>query len=572
MTFRVLTFRSNGWILTVRILMADFRHTVAASLLGLLALTWAVALPAAESAATPTDVIDYVVQPGDTVSLLSERHLGGRARWGAIEKLNPGIDIHKLKPGQTLHLPENRIRSVSKSAKVLKINGQAQGNGVALQEGQQLVTGAVIEVAAGSFVTLQMDDGSILVVEPNTRARLDELRQLSTGSQRSSVHVDRGRVNVKAAPQTKPGARFEVTTPSATTAVRGTQFRVGEGQDKTTVVEVSGGRVHVAASKTDKRKKDAGVVVPAGEGSIVAPGAAASAPIPLLPAPDLSGLPEQYTQTVLEITFPPVADAAAYRVTIARDAGFDDVVATDENAQPQLKIAGLPDGQYYLHARAVSASGLHGVEAGNAFVLHARPEPPFASAPVADKRVAAGTVKLTWAAPEDAVAYDLLITRDGQPLPRIENYQGTSYTLETTPGQYLWQLATRSADGRLGPLGQKSAFTAIEPPSAPVAQATLGEDDKALTLAWAGAPGQTYHWQLAAESDFATITKEGEAAVPSIDLSGLSAGTYFIRVRATTSDGIEGLYSSGQKFVVPEQDRGFPPWILLILLPPLFAL
>ncbi|MCL2872028.1 MAG: FecR domain-containing protein [Betaproteobacteria bacterium] len=553
--------------------MADFRHTVAASLLGFWALTWAVSAAAVESTAPTSDVIDYIVQPGDTVSHLCERHLGGHARWSAIEKFNPGMDIHKLKPGQTLRLPENRVRSVSKSAKVLKINGQAQGNGVELQEGQQLVAGTVIEVAVDSFVTLQMDDGSILVVEPNTRARLDELRQLSTGSQRSSVYIDRGRVNVKAAPQTKPGARFEITTPSATTAVRGTQFRVGEGQDKSTVVEVNGGRVHVAASKTGKRKKDAGVTVPAGEGSIVAAGAAAaSAPIPLLPAPDLSGLSEKYTQTVLEIVFPPVADAAAYRVTVARDAGFDDVVATDENAQPQFKIAGLPDGKYYLRARAVSASGLHGMEAGNAFVLHARPEPPFASSPVANKRVAAGAVKLTWAAPEGAVAYDILVTRDGQPLSRVENYQGTSYTLEATAGQYLWQLATRSADGRLGPLGQQSAFTVVEPPSAPVAQATLAEDDKALTLAWAGAPGQTYHWQLAAENDFSTIAKEGDATVPSTDLSGLPAGTYFIRVRATTSDGIEGSYSSGQKFVVPDQERGFPPWILLIFLPPLFAL
>jgi hypothetical protein len=539
--------------------MTDLRLP-AVFFLSLFALT----LHAAEPAAVNADVIEYTVQPGDTISSLSERFLDGRARWGSIAKLNPGLDINKLRPGQTLYLPESRIRSVGKTAKVLKINGRAQSNGIELQEGQQLNAGTVIDVAVDSFVTLQLDDGSILVIEPSTRARLDELRQLSTGSQRSSVHIDHGRINVKAAPQTTPGARFEISTPSATTAVRGTQFRVGENGGKTTVtvIEVDEGRVLVAAPETD-----AGVIVPAGSGSIVAPGQAPSAPKPLLSAPDLSALPEKHTQTILEIVFPPVADAVAYRVTVARDATFNDVVAADENTLPQLKVAGLPDGEYYLRARAVSAEGLHGLESHNAFLLHARPEPPFASAPVLDKRVPTGPVMLMWAAPENAASYDILITRDEQPLPRIELHTESSYILETVPGQYRWQLATRDAEGRLGPLGQQSAFTVIEPPSAPAVEALLSGGSDVLTLAWAGAPDQTYHWQLAPDSDFSSIIKEGDSEKSSIELPMLDAGTYFIRVRATTNDGIEGPYSSGQKFIVPEQERGFPVWLLLIVLP-----
>jgi hypothetical protein len=541
--------------------MTDLRFPVAL-FLGLFALM----LHAAEPAGDRANVIEYTVQPGDNISDLSERYLDGRARWGAIAKLNPGLDIHKLRPGQTLYLPENRIRSVGKTAKVLKINGQAQSNGADLQEGQQLAAGTVIDVAADSFVTLQLDDGSILVIEPNTQARLDELRQLSIGSQRSSVHIDHGRINVKTPPKTTPGARFEISTPSATTAVRGTHFRVGESGGKTTVtvIEVDEGSVLVAAPETGANKS---VVVPAGSGSVVAAGQAPSAPMPLLPAPDLSALPEQHTQTILEIVFSPVVNAAAYRVTVARDTAFNDVVASNENTLPQLKVANLPDGQYYLRARAVSAEGLHGLEAHNAFLLHARPEPPFASSPTFDKRVPTGKVTLMWAVPENAASYDILIARDEQPLPRIERHPEPSYTLETVPGQYRWQLATRDAGGRLGPLGQQSAFTVIEPPSAPIAQALLSEGSDVVTLAWAGAPDQMYYWQLASDSDFSSIKEEGCSEKPSIELPMLDAGTYFVRVRATTSDGIIGPYSSGQKFVVPEQERGFSAWLLLFLLP-----
>ncbi|MCL2309000.1 MAG: FecR domain-containing protein [Proteobacteria bacterium] len=538
--------------------MAGLRFSVAL-FLSLFALT----LSAAEPAKVNAGVVEYTVQPGDTISNLSERYLDGYARWGAIAKLNPGLDIHKLRPGQTLYLPENRIRSVGKTAKVLKINGRAQGNGVDLQEGQQLSAGTVLNVAADSFVTLQLDDGSILVVEPNTRARLDELRRLSTGSQRSSMHIERGRVNIKAAPQTAPGARFEISTPSATTVVRGTRFRVGEREDKTTVVEVDEGHVLVAAPEANVNKN---VVVAAGSGSIVAAGQAPGAPVPLLPAPDLGTLPEQYTQTILEIAFPPIAGAVAYRVTVARDAAFDDVVAASENTSPQIKIAGLTDGQYYLRVRAISAEGLHGLESLRTFLLHARPEPPFASSPILDKRVAAGPVTLMWTAPEKAASYDILITRDEQPLSHIERHPEPSYTLEAAPGQYRWQLAARNAEDHLGPFGRQSAFTVIEPPIGPTAQTSFSGNNT-LTLTWAGAADQTYHWQIASDSAFSVIKKEGDSAQPGIDLPMPDAGAYFIRVRATTNDGIEGPYSDSQSFVIPEQEKGFPAWILFVLLP-----
>ncbi|MDR0769995.1 MAG: FecR domain-containing protein [Burkholderiales bacterium] len=535
--------------------MIDLRFPVAL-FSGLFALT----LYAAEPTGVVTGVIEYTVQPGDTISGLSERYLNGRARWGAIARVNPGLDINKLRPGQTLYLPEARVPSVAKTAKVLKINGQAQSNGVNLQEGQQLDAGTVIDVAADSFVTLQLDDGSVLVVEPNTRARIDQLNQFLTGSRRSSIHIDHGRINIKAAPQS-PGARFEISTPTATTSVRGTQFRVGEKEDGVTVVEVGEGRVSVAAPEIDKS-----VIVPAGSGSVVVAGQAPSVK-PLLPAPDLSQLPDKYTQTILEIDFPPVSSATAYRVTVARDAAFNDVVAAVENTLPQLKVAGLPDGRYYLCARAVSADGLHGLESGGAFLLHARPEPPFALSPVLDKHIAAGPVMLVWAAPKDAVVYDIDITRDEAPLLHIERHPEPSYALEAAPGQYRWQLATRDADGHLGPFGQWSSFTVVEPPSGPAAQADLAGDGSVLTLTWPSASDQTYHWQLASDSDFLSIEKEGSSEKSSVELPMPEAGTYFVRVRATTRDGIEGPYSSAQKLIVPEQEREFPAWMLLFLLP-----
>lgn len=44
---------------------------------------------------------------------------------------------------------------------------------------------------------------------------------------------------------------------------------------------------------------------------------------------------------------------------------------------PTAKWADLPDGRYLLRVRGTDRTGLEGLNADRAFVLKARPEPPF---------------------------------------------------------------------------------------------------------------------------------------------------------------------------------------------------
>ncbi len=503
--------------------------------------------------------IDYVVQPGDTISSISERFLGGYARWGAIEKLNPGLDIHKLRPGLVLHLPENRVSSVMASVKVLKINGYAESDGAVLKEGQRLGTDAVVIVGEDSFMTLALDDGSIVIVEPGSTVHVHDLRKFATGAQRVIFEVEDGRVEVEAVPQ-KPGARFEISTPTATTAVRGTRFRTAYGKGEAATTEVVDGHVDVFSS--DKKRHR----VKNGEGIVITPAGSAAQEI-LLPEPDLSGVAERFTRTTVELSFPKIDQAGAYRVSVARDAEFRDVIATVIHESPDIRIASLDDGRYYMRARAISQSGLNGRDAQRSFELDARPEPPFILEPPPGKHLTANMpVQLSWSVPQSAQSYVVDIEKDGMAFSRINDLQPNQYSFTAASGNYRWRLATHN-ENETGPFGDWSSFIVVTPPQGPEAEVNLG-DETTLTLVWPGNPGDVYHWQLASDAEFHdnTLIDEGTATTPEIVLPKPEGGTYYVRVRTINSKGIEGTYGNIQKFDIPKKEPS-PLWMLLLALP-----
>jgi uncharacterized protein len=73
--------------------------------------TSSAAAPAAPSNEQPAATCDdaariYVVKPGDTLEGIAARLYKDRRRWRDIANANPGKDVHRLRPGETIRLPE----------------------------------------------------------------------------------------------------------------------------------------------------------------------------------------------------------------------------------------------------------------------------------------------------------------------------------------------------------------------------------------------------------------------------------------------------------------------------------
>ena len=58
-----------------------------------------------------------------------------------------------------------------------------------------------------------------------------------------------------------------------------------------------------------------------------------------------------------------LAGAQAYRVQLARDAAFQDVLTERVTPAPLVRFSMLPAGRYHLRVRAIDALGLEGYEA-----------------------------------------------------------------------------------------------------------------------------------------------------------------------------------------------------------------
>jgi hypothetical protein len=137
------------------------------------------------------------------------------------------------------------------AATVLAIDGVAQvdenGTWRDLEESEPLDAGDRVRTSDGASLHLVLADGSSLVLGPNSEATLQSLGSGGEGSQ-TFIALASGLINAMVE-HLKPDSRFEIQTPSATAAVKGTDFEVSNGDpDHGTGVTVNEGTVQLGDS------------------------------------------------------------------------------------------------------------------------------------------------------------------------------------------------------------------------------------------------------------------------------------------------------------------------------------
>jgi hypothetical protein len=511
----------------------------------------------------PAETYTHTIVRGDTLIGLSERLLIDPRRWPAVARLNRVRQPRRLRPGRPLVFPLAWLRSVPGQAEVLWVRGRPQvdlpdGSRRVALLGATLPPGSVVVTGPEERVRLLLSTGSTVTLGADARLTLVELRTLE-GPQvkRTTLGVQRGRLESVVAPATHPAQKHEIRTPLVTSAVRGTDYRLEVGPT-TVATEVTEGAVAVSP--------DAGtVLVERGYGAITRADGTTSPPRPLLPAPDLGAAPVRLDRLPLRLRWPAVAGAAGYVVEISPAAAPPPLVHL-QVVSPEMTSADLPDGDYVLRARAVDADGLQGLEATRQFEVDARPVPPLVEAQ-SDGAVRYGdTLALRWTRPEGVEAFDLQVARDASfdaPLVERVALTDTALTLPLPPGQYVWRLASRHA-GERGPWSDPVPVELRPtPPGGPPAGAQVQKTQ--LVLSWsAGVPGDRYAVQVSADPLFASTLVETEVAEPTLTLARPAPGRYHVRVRIVNTEGITGPYGPVQVLDVPKLPRRKWWWWLLI--------
>ncbi len=517
----------------------------------------------------------YTVRPGDTLWDLSEKYIKrGVAYTRRLQELNGVDDPEHLQPGSKLRFPIQWLKIQPAPATVNQVLGSARARTVdseqeqALSEGHKISVGDVVITGEDGNVVVEFADGSRLLIRANSEVVFDSMSVYGdTGMADTRIRLQRGRVGVEAKPARGPGSRYEIHTPAAVSAVRGTDYRVSAEELRPAArTEVLSGIVNVAAEGRSRAVAEKFGVV-AEKGTPLAP------PRKLLPKPETSGFADHLERLPLEFTWESLRGARAYRVQVADTKDFGTLFVDRTVSKPEIDRIYLErDGDYYVRIRGIDAVGLEGLDAVDKLTLNARPEPPVLLQPVDQILVRSARPEFAWTEPERARAYRLQLSLDKDfisPFVDLEIERLTRFlpSEPLNPGTYFWRLATRDSQLELGPFGDPQSFTYQPPPPSPAAIPPSVTED-ALNFRWSAAEGgKRYHLQIAADAQFNDILIDELQSEPAYTLHRPTPGTYYLRVATVEPDGYEGPFSAVQSADVPYEGWWKPLlfWLSIVI-------
>lgn len=539
-------------------------------------VAWLVAAAAVTAAAAPaSDDYLYVLRAGDNPWNLSERLLVDMSWWPRLVAYNHIVDDRRLPPGTTLRIPAAWLKLRSTTVQLAAVSGDVQvdsGQGRSWQRaesGKPLPTGARLKTGDQSSAALTLADGSRILMLADSELRLADSGETGFGALMIRIELLRGRMENAVHPMRATGGRFEILTPSAVTAVRGTRFRV--------VAEAAKTRSEVLDGSVQLGNRQGAVTLASGTGSVAARDAAPQPPRPLLPAPDLVHAATGLDAQGALLRWPALTSARSYRIQLlAIDAQgqTDGTLRLDRTtAQPQLHLpirqegqsAGLPQGRYLVRARGIDDAGLEGLPAESALTLEApvQPaEPPIPLSPRAALPVTRAEAALRWR-PADAAAgvvrsadrtaaanpagspdapapaYLLQITPDGRgfatPLIELLGRDRACALPDLPLGRYLWRIAAL-AGTQPGPWSAPQTFDLVA--AAPEITDVVLADR--LRLRWSAAdpgPAPVVRLQIARDAEFTQIVLDEPRHGHLADLPRPTAGRYHLRVGSLPVEG-----------------------------------
>lgn len=512
----------------------------------------------------------YAVRPGDNLWELSRRYLKQVSRWADLQELNKIADPQRIPPGTLIRVPIAWLKHQPVPARVVDVRGSVEVTAnphrppQRLIPGAELHAGACIETDTNSSATIQFADQSLLLIQADSVLVLDTLSAFGqTGMVDTRARLRQGRGESQVVPSKGPASRYQITTPAAVTAVRGTSFRVATtARSDTTRAEVIEGRVEVEGGGVRR-------LVAAGFGVVAEVGKPPSKPRKLLLPPELGRLPSTVKRLPVAFQWPPVAEARAYRAQIFADATFQSLLLEQHIGRPRVKWDVLPDGDYVLRVRGIDDMGLEGLDAAHRFMLDTGPKPPLPLKPSDGVTLRTLTPQFSWAAPTSAASVRLQLARDASfndIVLELTGYASASVRPPEalSPGLHYWRLASQRANGDAGPFGAPRRLRLLAVPTQPRVRSPSIEQ-RTIRTAWAAAShAARYRCQLARTPEFTELVEELVVTKPQCHSGTLPPGAYYLRAQGISDEGITGPFS--KVLTVEVTPPTYLPFVIVALL------
>lgn len=309
-----------------------------------------------------TDDVDflYTVKNNDTIWGICSTYVQKPLCWKSLVTYNQIKNPKNLSPNSIVKIPNSWLIANEASALVIAVEGVVGvvRTGIPGQKdlviGDRLSQNDVVQALNGTAM-IKFADQSRLLLKENSTIRMASL-QFYDSSQLVETRIEllKGRVNSQVEKMTDNKSVYEVYTPAAVAAVRGTQFRVSRTADSKDNVVMS---TELLSGNLDINNDTQSVNITAGQAVIATENLGISAPIKLLSRPLVVLSESQNFELTYDIQWQPVDGAVSYKIDLFQNDSQLWEITTKETS---FVVENIPSGNFKLLVRGIDERDIEG--------------------------------------------------------------------------------------------------------------------------------------------------------------------------------------------------------------------
>lgn len=310
---------------------------------------------------SPGQELLYTVKKNDTVWGICKTYVSDPLCWQKLVQYNQLKNPKYLPPKSIIRIPKSWLIDHPTTALVIAVEGKvlvvrdSANSETVLAVGDLLNQQDVVKALDGSAM-IKFADDSRLLLKSNSTIRMASL-QFYDPSQLVNTRIEllKGRVKAQVKKISNQNSSYQISTPAAVAAVRGTEFRVGHAQehDGAPVVmrtELLTGALDVSADTTQQS-------IIAGQAVMAIEGKGVFEPVTLLSRPLMALNKQQDFNLPFTFDWQNLPSAVSYKVTLMEK---DVQIWEVETSKATILIDDIPFGEYQILIRGIDSQGFEG--------------------------------------------------------------------------------------------------------------------------------------------------------------------------------------------------------------------
>ncbi|MCK7544852.1 FecR domain-containing protein [Marinobacter bryozoorum] len=496
---------------------------------------------------------NYTLKAGETFDQAARELLRADISSYRLASYNGVSSSATLTSGDRIRIPVAWLRQQPEPARVTGVSGHAQrrpSGGAPLQplsDGDRIRVGDTVITRDGT-VTVELADGSIVRINPSSSVVFNRLTRYGrTGMTDTRMRLERGGLSNRVHPMIEEGARFEIETPSAIAAVRGTAFAL-QADNNGSHLQVTEGRVNFGQPGATRD-------IPAGyAASLGRTGTGELRIRQLPPAPDLAATPGTFNSLPGNVQWQANgSDSPRYQVDII-EADSGRWVRREQTSNNEVSLQGLANGDYRLEIASLAADGTQGMPASVPFQVDLSARAAELVEPGKGAALDTDRPRFSWRYQGENELARVEIAENPEFTNLVASSDWSSQDSATPSrslgaGSYYWRVVTE-AGGNSVATSETRTLT-INGTLEPVRVLSANYVDRQVRIFWETIDqASSYLLQLSEDPSFEQVIKEATVNDTTAALRLIPGRRYFVRLRAVSDGPMAGRWGPGRELYV----------------------